>query len=354
LSRIGSVVKEDDPDSISADLKLKILQEYHDSVLGGHRDMNKTYEAIKVHYCWPRMKEEVEEYVKKCEKCQLNKMLRSRNKAPMEITSTAKHPFEKCALDILRPLTETVSGNKYILTFQDDLSKFLVTIPIPQQDAETVVRHFVLEIVLKFGAPAQILTDQGSNFLSDLFKSMCRMENQEKTDHRVSSRVERSHRVLAEYLRHYVREDQTNWDEWIPNAVYMHSATSFTPFELVYGFKSEVPSALRETPSAQYNYEDYLAELKGRMQSGHEVARQKLVTKKEKVEYYDKGSKPTDIQVGQKILLYDETVRRGRSKKLSPQYIGPYEVDTVEGVNITIKRGRTTQKVHVNRVKPFY
>lgn len=28
--------------------------------------------------------------------------------------------------------------------------------------------------------------------------------------------LERSHRVLAEYLRHYVREDQTNWDECVP------------------------------------------------------------------------------------------------------------------------------------------
>jgi hypothetical protein len=44
----------------------------------------------------------------------------------MEITSTAEHPFERCALDIVDPLTETTSRNKYILTFQDDLSKFLV------------------------------------------------------------------------------------------------------------------------------------------------------------------------------------------------------------------------------------
>jgi len=88
----------------------------------------------------------------------------------MEITTTARHPFEKCALDIIGPMTEIMSGNKYILTFQDDLSKFIVAIPIPQQDAETIAKEFVLNIVLKFGAPAQILTDQGSNFLSDLFK----------------------------------------------------------------------------------------------------------------------------------------------------------------------------------------
>ena len=47
--------------------------------------------------------------------------------------------------------------------------------------------------------------------------------------------------------------------EWIPYAVYVynttvHTTTAYTPFELVYGFKSEVPSALREPPNVQYNY----------------------------------------------------------------------------------------------------
>jgi hypothetical protein len=63
---------------------------------------------------------------------------------------------------------------------------------------------------------------------------------------------------------------------------------------------------------------------------------------------------PMEIQTGQKVLLFGETVRRGRSKKLSPQYVGPYEVLAVDGVNVTIKKGRTTQKVHVNRVRPFH
>jgi hypothetical protein len=123
----------------------------------------------------------------------------------------------------------------------------------------------------------------------------------------------------------------------------VHTTTAYTPFELVYGFKSEVPSALRETPSVQYNYDSYLTELNGRLQSAHEIARQKLIISKEKSkEYYDKGSEKCEIQVGQKILLFDETIRMGRSKKLSPQYIGPYEVLAVDGVNVTIRKGRTT------------
>jgi len=79
----------------------------------------------------------------------------------------------------------------------------------------------------------------------------------------------------------------------------------------------------------------------------NEVARQKLISKERSKGCYDKHSETFEIQTGQKVLLFDETVHRGRSKKLSPQYVGPYDVLAVDGVNVTIKKGHTTQKVHV-------
>jgi hypothetical protein len=60
------------------------------------------------------------------------------------------------------------------------------------------------------------------------------------------------------------------------------------------------------------------------------------------------------IEVGDKVLLYDETVRRGRSQKFSSQLIGPYEMVEVNKVNATIRKGRKLIKGHVNRLKPFY
>jgi hypothetical protein len=123
LSRIGSLTQGDgELGEIYPSKKLKILQENHDSVLGGHRGMKKTYKIIKRYYHWPNMKTEVENYVKKCAKCQLKKALRPKKRAPMQITTTARYPFEKCALDIVGPFTETASGIKYILPFLDDLS----------------------------------------------------------------------------------------------------------------------------------------------------------------------------------------------------------------------------------------
>jgi hypothetical protein len=368
LSRINGIVVENEGHSqteINDELKRQILYEYHDAPLGGHRGMNKTYSAIKSKYSWPNMKQEIEDYVRKCKSCQINKVLGPQRKVPMEITTTANQPFEKCCLDIVGPLPETQKGNKYILTFQDELSKFLVAIPIPRQDAETVAQEFVTNIVLKLGTPSKILTDQGSNFLSEVFKNTCKMLKIKKLQttpfHPESNGgLERSHRILKEYLRHYIEEDQGNWDVWVPYAVYVyntsiHTSTGYTPFELVYGFKSNMPSALQENPSAQYNYDSFLVELKSRLQTAHSIARDRLIGHKEKSkEYYDKTAKEATFRVGDKVLLYDETVRRGRSKKLSSQWLGPYEIIGMDRVNATIKKGKRIQKVHLNRLKPFY
>jgi transposase InsO family protein len=73
------------------------------------------------------------------------------------------------------PTTETSKGNRYILTFQDDLTKYVVAEPIQAQDADTVAREFVRSIRLRFGAPKVVLSDQGSNFLSELFRDTCKL-----------------------------------------------------------------------------------------------------------------------------------------------------------------------------------
>ena len=98
-----------------------------------------------------------------------------------------------------------------------------------------------------------------------------------------------------------------------------------------------------------------MSELKGRLQTSHNVAKKNLIASKVRSkDYYDKGTEVMKIEVGDKVLLYDETVRWGRSRKLSSQWIGLYEVVEVNKVNATIKKGRKLIKVHVNRLKPFY
>jgi transposase InsO family protein len=215
LSRIGSVSKVGDqsgaPDEAREGQSCTNIM----TPVGGHRGMNKTYRAIKTHYTWPNMRREIEEYVKQCKSCQVNKILTLRHKAPMEITTTAEHPFEKCYLDVVGPLPVTQGSNKYIMTFQDDLSKYVIAKPIAQQDAETVARIFVEKVVLIYGTLRILQTDQCANFISEVFKRTCRILGIKKIQStafhpELQGSNERSHRVLAEYLRHYVNTDQTN------------------------------------------------------------------------------------------------------------------------------------------------
>jgi hypothetical protein len=82
----------------------------------------------------------------------------------MEITSTAKHSFDKSYLDIVGPLPPSATDNRSILTFQNDLSKYVVANPISHQDAETVAMVFVSQVVLKYGTSSIVQTNKGANF----------------------------------------------------------------------------------------------------------------------------------------------------------------------------------------------
>jgi hypothetical protein len=90
----------------------------------------------------------------------------------------------------------------------------------------------------------------------------------------------------------------------------IHTSTGYTTFELVYCFKSSTPSALQENPSVQYNHDDFLAELKDRLQTVHSIARERSIRHKQKSkEYYDRNTREATFRIGDKVLLYDETVR---------------------------------------------
>jgi hypothetical protein len=50
--------------------KLEILKEIHDSPLGGHAGINRTYRKFRQYINWPGMKTDMEHYIRVCEKCQ--------------------------------------------------------------------------------------------------------------------------------------------------------------------------------------------------------------------------------------------------------------------------------------------
>ncbi|KAL4154100.1 hypothetical protein QTP88_001933 [Uroleucon formosanum] len=135
------------------------------------QDLPIAYASRTLSKC-ERLKEDVIEYIKNCESCQKGKVPNKKVKQPMLITLTISEPFEKIFLDIVGPIVTTLSGNTYILTLQDDLTKYLMGIALPNHQANTIAEAFVTHFVCTHGIPQTILTDQGTDFLSKIFTEM--------------------------------------------------------------------------------------------------------------------------------------------------------------------------------------
>ena len=77
-------------------------------------------------------------------------------------------------MDIVGPLPIT-KGHNYVLTCQDNLSKYLLALPMVTQTAKVVALNFMRYIILQYGIPCSIVTDQGTQFMGDVFKRLYKL-----------------------------------------------------------------------------------------------------------------------------------------------------------------------------------
>ena len=98
------------------------------------------------------------------------KTTRIKNQAESIIPDIPLAPNDKIALDIFEPLPGTTNGIKYILCFQDRLTRYTVLIPLVNETSNSIIEGLLDHYIYIFGTPNTILTDKGSNFLSELMQ----------------------------------------------------------------------------------------------------------------------------------------------------------------------------------------
>ena len=72
-------------------------------------------------------------------------------------------------------LPQTNRGNKYVLVFQDYLTKWPLAIPMPDQKTHRIAELLVTEVIPLFGVPEALLSDRGTNLLSHLMQDICKL-----------------------------------------------------------------------------------------------------------------------------------------------------------------------------------
>lgn len=268
----------------------------------------------------------------------------------MPIPSTAV--FGLISLDIVGPLSRTESGNKYILTCMDYLTRYPECIPILDITTRTVAKAFVTNIILRFGTPRSLLTDMGSQFMSELFVNICELLQIKKlhtTAYRPATNrvVERMHSVLKTMISHYVSEERYNWDEVLPYCLcayrnLVHESTGETAFFLMFLRNQELPIHLiTNDHPVKYDIEtNYTTEMLARMKQAHSKARTALrLTTSKRCEKFNKKTKKRDFKESDRVYLsVPVNLTTNLAAKLKPKYKGPYRiVQQIGPVNFKIQ-----------------
>ncbi|KAJ3651676.1 hypothetical protein Zmor_017700 [Zophobas morio] len=358
-----------EPIVIPRPLRYRIIQLHHDTPWTAHGGAKKTTKLIQQNFFWKGMTTDVKKYCQGCHSCNLRKH------QPKPSPDMQKMPvpcgiWGLVSLDIVGPLHITTTGNRYILTCMDYLTRYPECIPLPDMKAKTIARAFVTNIVLRHGTPRMLLTDCGTQFLSELFQEMCRILGIEKiqtSPYRPSTNgvIERMHHVLKTMLSHYISEEYIEWDEMIPFVVMayrnrVHESTKETPFFLMHGRDMELPFHTLLNPTrVRYNFDEhYPSELMARMQHALQTAGYNLERNNQlRCDKRNKKTKYQHYQQGDKVYLFTPAVKGKKlASKFYPKWSGPYRVITQTGpVNYLIKEiGKTKELlVHESRMKPW-
>jgi transposase InsO family protein len=88
------------------------------------------------------------------------------------------------SLDFVGPLPVTPRHNKYVLVMIEHFSKWIELVALPDKFSEGAAYSFLDCVLNRFGAPAEVLTDQGREFLGE-FQTLC---EQAMIDHRTTSK----------------------------------------------------------------------------------------------------------------------------------------------------------------------
>ena len=165
----------------------------------------------------------------------------------------------------------------------------------------------------------------------------------------------------------YVSKNQKDWDEFIPLILFAHrtsvlDAIGDSPFYVLSGREPRLLIDVKYLPPAADELStsvlDYRKSAVERVELAQNLARENLQRAQQKMkDYYDQKTKEPVFEVGQRVWVYTPRTRKGLSKKLMHNWLGPYRiVEKLSPVHFklrTIANKKVAFSCHANRMKPF-
>ncbi|XP_058827826.1 uncharacterized protein LOC131687751 [Topomyia yanbarensis] len=302
-----------------------------------HLGPEKTLASIRERYYWPLMSSEVKRFCQRCLTCQMSKATNQNTTPPMAgQKKMAQYPWQFLAMDYVGPLPASGKGRSTCLLVVTDLfSKFVIVQPFRQATAESLVSFVENSLFLMFGVPEVILSDNGTQFVSQSFQNLLTRYHvthwRTPNYHPQINDSERVNRVITTAIRACIRKDHREWTnnlQQIADAVRnsVHDATRHTPYFVMFG-RNRISDGreyrqLRDSPTSNdgllgnEEQKKLLADVRKNLQTAYE----------KHSSYYNLRSNAycATYSVGERVLKKNtEQSDKGKGfcAKLAPKYV---------------------------------
>ncbi len=342
-----------------------LFQAAHCNPMAGHLGQAATLNLLMARFFWPGIHENVRRWCAACRECQLVNPPAS-PKAPLRPLPLMQVPFERIGMDLIGPLERSARGHRFALVLVDYATRYPEAVALRNISAKSVAEA-LFSMISRVGIPKEILTDQGTAFMSrtirELYELLGIKSIRTSVYHpQTDGLVERFNRTLKTMIRKFVHEDAKNWDKWLEPLLFAvrevpQASTGFSPFELLYGRQPRgVLDVLRETweegPLESKNEIQHVLDLRTKLHTLGQLSMENLLQAQDKQSrLYNRGARLRNFTPGDKVLVLLPT----SSSKLLAKWQGPFEVTRQVGdLNYEVvrtDRSGARQIYHLNLLK---
>lgn len=354
---------------VPQDTREVVLHLSHSIPWAGHLGKKKTTARIKRHFYWPGLETDVAQYCKSCPDCQKVSIKRP-SRVPLQPLPVISTPFERLGMDVVGPVEKSCAGNRFLLVITDYATRYPEVFPLKSVKAKYVATCLV-QFFSRVGLPAEILTDQGTNFMSNLLKQVYQLlgiKSLRTTPYhpQTDGLTERFNQTLKQMLRKFVGETGRDWDQWLPYLLFAYrevpqASTGFSPFELLYGHEVRGPlTLLKEVwegdhgESEPINIVSYVLQMRERLEKMRTLAQTHLMeAQKHQKTWYDQTARERGFVVGDRVLV----MLPSQESKLLAKWQGPFEIRNQLGPTtyevVIPGQDRASRVLHVNLLKKW-
>uniref|UniRef100_A0A9J7Y940 Gypsy retrotransposon integrase-like protein 1 n=1 Tax=Cyprinus carpio carpio TaxID=630221 RepID=A0A9J7Y940_CYPCA len=220
-----------------------IVELAHSHPMAGHLGAQNTAQRIRDRFHWPGMEAEIKRFCQACPDCQRTSP-HTPPPAPLIPLPIIEVPFERIGMDLVGPLPKSARGHEHILVIVDYATRYPEAIPLRKATSKAIAQELFL-LCSRVGIPREILTDQGTPFMSRTMADLCHLLKVKQLRTTVyhpqtDGLVERFNQTLKQMLRCVAADDRRDWDQMLPYVLFgicevPQASTGFTPFELLFG-----------------------------------------------------------------------------------------------------------------------